>query len=150
MRGNHAPEGRDLKTEPEGGRNLHLTTRITKQGLLLAGIEGSLLYNYGPYQYTQAQMWRLVYRLVPKLLINYMRYGRFLDIFVTHAPPWKIHDQDDLAHQGIKAFRWLIENFKPKFHLHGHTTNYLSNERQVSKLGETTIINVTGYDVIEV
>ena len=150
VRGNHAPEGRDIKTEPEGGRNLHMTTRVTEQGLLLAGIEGSLLYNHGPYQYTQAQMWWMVYRLVPKLLINYMRYGRFLDIFVTHAPPWKIHDQDDLAHQGIKAFRWLIENFKPKFHLHGHTTNYLSNERQVSKLGKTTIINVTGYDVVEV
>jgi Icc-related predicted phosphoesterase len=149
VRGNHAPEGRDIKTEPEGGQSLHLTTRITESGLLLAGIEGSLLYNYGPYQYTQSQMWWMVYRLVPRLVINYWKYGRFLDIFVTHAPPWKIHDQDDPAHQGVKAFRWLIESFQPKYHLHGHTMDYLHNERQVTRLGKTTIMNVTGYEVID-
>jgi Icc-related predicted phosphoesterase len=91
----------------------------------------------------------MVYQLVPKLMLNYMKYGRFLDILVTHAPPWKIHDQSDPAHQGVKAFRWLIEAFQPKYHLHGHTVNYLNNERQISRLGETTIINVTGYEVIE-
>jgi Icc-related predicted phosphoesterase len=150
VRGNHAPEGRDLKVEPEGARNLHMKTLMTDGGLLLAGIEGSLLYNYGPYQYTQAQMWLMVYRLVPKLIMNYIKYGRYLDVFVTHAPPWNIHDQADLAHKGIKAFRWLIKSFKPKLHLHGHTKDYLSNQRQISRFGETTVINVTGYHVIEV
>ena len=150
VRGNHAPEGKDLKLEPEGALNLHLTTAASKNGLLLAGIEGSLLYNYGPYQYTQSQMWLMVYQLVPKLMLNYIKHGRFLDVFVTHAPPWQIHDQDDPAHQGVKAFRWLIESFQPKYHLHGHTTDYLSSERQITELGKTTVINVTGYDVIEV
>ena len=116
----------------------------------MAGIEGSLLYNYGPYQYTQAQMWMMVFELVPKLLLNYMRYGRFLDIFITHAPPWKINDMDDPAHQGVKAFRWLIKVFHPQLHLHGHTSNYLGNKNMVSTLGKTTIINVTGYDVINI
>ena len=150
VRGNHAPEGRGIKEEPEGARNLHIVSRITEKGLLLAGIEGSLLYNNGPYQYTQNQMWMMVYRLVPRLAVNYLKYGRYLDIFVSHAPPWGIHDQPDLAHQGIKAFRWLIESFQPKYHLHGHTMDYLSGERQISQLGNTTIINVTGYKVIEV
>lgn len=117
---------------------------------MLAGIEGSLLYNNGPYQYTQTQMWLMVYQLIPRLDLNYLKYGRYLDIFISHAPPWGIHDQSDLAHQGIKAFRWLIESFQPKYHLHGHTVDYLNNEKQISQLGNTTIINVTGYKVIEV
>jgi len=150
VRGNHAPAIQGFKSEPEGAQNLHMNTFVTNDGILIAGIEGSLVYNYGPYQYTQAQMWAMVYQLVPKLMINYLRYGRFLDIFVTHAPPWKIHDQPDQAHQGVKAFRWLVESFQPKFHLHGHTSNYLSRQKMVTQLGKTTIIHINGYKEIEI
>ena len=74
-------------TGPQGGIDLHQRV-INHQGLLLAGVEGCVRYNLGPYQYSQAEMWEHVLRLAPFLLANRLRYGRYLDIFLTHAPPW--------------------------------------------------------------
>src|SRR5664279_2118565 len=47
-------------------------------GLLLAGFDGSLRYNAGAYQSTQAEMHAAVRSLVPKLWLNKLRFGRFL------------------------------------------------------------------------
>jgi hypothetical protein len=96
------------RDSPWGATDLHRKTIRDSSGLLLAGIEGSIRYNRGNYQYSQGEMWGMVFGLVPRLFINKSRYGRFLDVFVTHAPPWEIHAGPDHAHQGIKAFRWLI------------------------------------------
>lgn len=107
------------RTHPHGAVDLH--RQVTRyRGLLLAGVEGSLRYRPGNFQYTQAEMWRHVFSLVPRLLVNRALYGRYLDIFVAHAPPAGIHDDVDLPHQGIRAFRWLIRNFQPCFFFHGH------------------------------
>jgi len=78
-----------------------------------------------------------------------MRDGCFLDIFVTHAPPWHINDQQDLPHQGIKAFRWFLEAFQPRYHLHGHIRDYLNPGGVKTHFAQTDVINVTGYQVIE-
>ncbi len=153
VRGNHAHQAeisdRHQTTEPQGARNLHLKTMRTPGGITLAGIEGCIVYNYGPYQYSQNQMWQMVFRLVPRLFINYMLYNRYLDIFVTHAPPWKINDQEDLPHQGIKAFRWLLDVFHPRYHLHGHTHDYLNRSGIKTRYIDTDVINVSGYQIIE-
>lgn len=154
VRGNHAAEveiGIDRTlSEPLGGIDLHGRVVHDKDtGLLLVGIEGSLLYNYGRYQYSQAHMWWMVWKMVPKLLWNKLRYGRYLDIFVSHAPPWKIHDKDDRPHQGIKAFRWLIEVFKPTFHLHGHIHVYRQDEGTVTLVKGTRVMNTYGYRLID-
>jgi Icc-related predicted phosphoesterase len=61
-------------------------------------------------------MWRHVFRW----LIFNNRLQAFLDIFITHSPPLGMHDQDDLPHQGIKAFRWLVDSFQPAYYFHGH------------------------------
>ena len=37
--------------------------------------------------YSEPEMRRQVARLLPPLLINRVRHGRFLDILVTHSPP---------------------------------------------------------------
>lgn len=152
VRGNHAHKveiGEKRKSSgPQGARDLHMKVSRTHDGITLAGIEGSLLYNYGPHQYSQAQMWNMVFKLVPALFINYMRYNRFLDILVTHAPPWQINDQKDLPHQGIKAFRWFLEVFRPRYHLHGHTQEFLNKKNMQTKFADTDVINVTGYKII--
>jgi len=152
VKGNHAPKTEigDMRQSsgPQGARNLHLNVLRTKEGISLAGIEGSLAYNYGVYQYSQSQMWQFVFRLVPTLFLNYMRYNRFVDIFVTHAPAWHINDQPDLPHQGIKAFRWFLEVFRPKYHLHGHVRDYLQKSNVRTSFEGTEVINVTGYQVI--
>jgi uncharacterized protein len=150
VRGNHA---RDIehgyggtRTAPWGAVNLHRKmVRDKNSGLLLSGIQGSLRYNLGSYQYSQTEMWLLVMLLVPGLLSNKIRYGRYLDIFVSHAPPWGIHDDTDLAHQGIKAFLWLVKVFQPTYHLHGHVHIYHPGIIFKTDLGKTLIYNTYGF-----
>lgn len=135
----------DSKPFPMGAVNIHRRCLTDDTGVLIAGVEGSLRYNLAGFQYTQSEMWDHVYKIIPKLLFNKIYYGRYLDIFVTHAPPWKIHDQSDLPHQGIKAFRWLIKVFKPVYHLHGHVHIYRNDSIISTRYLQTDIINCYGY-----
>jgi Icc-related predicted phosphoesterase len=150
--GNHthtAERGENERNQiPWGAFDLHRRTRRDESGLLLAGLEGCLVYNYGPHQYSQEDMWMKAFSLVPGLLINRLRYGRYLDIFVTHAPPWNIHDQDDLPHRGLKAFRWILKSFHPAFHLHGHIHVYNTGTIKETQFHQTRVINVYGYKEI--
>ena len=150
VRGNHAkdieynPAGK--RTAPWGAVDLHKkAVRDPGSGLLLAGIEGSIRYRPGNYQYSQFQMWGMVLQIVPALLWNKIRYGRFLDIFVSHAPPWGIHDEGDRAHQGIKAFKWLIKNFQPAYHFHGHVHIYRPDVVTTTLVGDTHVVNTYGF-----
>jgi len=150
IHGNHAKEieyGCDgYRKSPWGAIDLHKKViHDKKTNLILSGIQGSLRYNSGDYQYSQAEMWAMVMQLVPALLWHKIRYGRFLDIFVTHAPPWGIHDQKDPAHQGVKAFNWLIKTFKPSYHLHGHVHVYSPKTVTETQLGDTLIMNSYGF-----
>jgi uncharacterized protein len=153
VRGNHSqiietPEG-DRCEEPFVGSNLHRRA-VNYRGLLLAGIEGSLRYRPGPFQYTQGEMWRFVLAFVPRLLYNRLRYGRFLDVFVTHASPWGIHDQPDLPHHGIRAFTWLVKVFQPQVHLHGHIHVYHPETVTESRVGRTRVLNAFGHRQVEI
>jgi Icc-related predicted phosphoesterase len=111
-------------------------------GLLLAGFDGSLRYNEGAYQSTQGQMNAAVRALVPALWLNRLRFGRFLDVLVTHAPPRGIHDEPDTCHTGFDAFRWLVRTFQPRYHLHGHIHLYDNRVPTVTRVGATEVINV--------
>jgi len=110
--------------------------------LLLAGFDGSLRYNDGPYQSSQTEMHATVRSLVPWLLMNRVRYGRYLDLLITHAPPRGIHDAADRCHTGFDAFNWFIRTFQPRYHLHGHIHLYDRRQQTVTRVGETEIINV--------
>lgn len=131
-------------SEVHGGVDVHCRV-IREQQMLIAGVAGSLVYSQGPYQYTQTQMWLHVLHLVPRLLLNRVLYGRYLDLFVTHAPPWGIHDQPDLAHQGIKAFLWLDRQFQPSLHIHGHIHYYHPDTVVETRLGNTLVMNAFRY-----
>jgi Icc-related predicted phosphoesterase len=153
VRGNHANlvehTSSGPKAGPQGGTDLHLRV-INHHGLIVAGIEGSLRYKKGPFQYSQSEMWRNVSLLVPSLLKNKAVYGRYLDVFISHAPPWGINDKQDLPHQGIKAFRWLLEKFRPKYHFHGHIHIYRQYEQTVTKFKSTKVINTYGFAETEI
>ncbi len=86
-----------------------------------------------------------MYNLVPRLMLNKITYGRYLDIFVTHAASAGIHDDDDPAHQGVDAFRWLIETFKPRLHLHGHVHVYNPFTPRETQYKDTRVINTYGF-----
>jgi Icc-related predicted phosphoesterase len=68
-----------------------------------------------------------------------------LDIFITHAPPWEIHDKKDRTHQGIKAFRWLIQTFQPRYHFHGHIHVYQVDTQIETEFHNTLVINTYGF-----
>lgn len=138
-----------LRPIPMGGVDLHCQVE-RYQGLILAGVEGSLRYKDGPFQYSQSEMWLNVFNLVPRLLVNRLVYGRYLDIFVSHAPPSGIHDRSDLPHRGIKAFRWLIDVFHPAYHIHGHVHIYSPDEVVETQIGSTRIINTYGFRELDI
>ena len=153
VHGNHDPLQElnlgDPRSYPFGAVNLH-RRNLWEHGLFLAGVEGSILYNRRtPYQYSQSAMWNHVFYLVPGLFINKIRRGRFLDIFITHAPPRGVHEGQDWTHQGIKAFRWLVDVFKPSYHFHGHIHFYHPDDSSTTRLGDTTVINAYRSRVIE-
>ncbi|MFZ3071119.1 MAG: metallophosphoesterase [Anaerolineaceae bacterium] len=150
VQGNHVQEIQDgsseIRTNPWGAINLHRQVIYNPQfDLILAGIEGSLRYNTGNYQYSSAQMWNMVLGLVPKLLVNKLRFGRYLDIFVTHSAPEKIQDDTDYAHRGVRAYRWLIKVFKPQLHLHGHIHLYNPTQPRETQFHQTRVINTYGF-----
>ena len=133
------------RTAPRGAIDLH--RRFAHVGdLLLAGIEGSVRYNHwGIFQYSQGEMWRYVISLIPGLLLNRLLHGRYLDIFISHAAPWGIHDKPDWPHQGVRAYNWLLQTFKPKYHFHGHNHVYELNNTVQTQVGETLVVNTYGY-----
>jgi len=118
-------------------------------GLRIAGLGGSMRYRPGPNQYTQAQM---RWRALPIEVLARLRRGdgkRRLDVLLTHAPPEGFSGKyEDLAHRGFAAFNRLIKNLAPRLHVHGHVHPYgvIQADR---KLGETLIVNVVPYRLIE-
>jgi len=148
VRGNHDKDleydSAGARSAPGGGIDLHRRA-VNYQGILMAGVEGCLRYRDGPYQYSQYEMWYNVLSLTPRLILNRMIYGRYLDVFVTHAPPRGIHDMDDLTHQGIDAFRWFIKKFRPSYHLHGHIHVIKPGTITETLYDRTKVVNVYGF-----
>ena len=154
VRGNHdrgpqyTVEGRVL-TEVQGGIDLHGRS-LRLQNLLLAGLEGSMRYRPGaPLMYSEAEMRWQVARLLPRLLWNRVRYGRFLDILITHSPPFGIHDRPDQAHIGFKSFLPFLRLFKPRYLLHGHIHIYRQDTIRHTHYHNTDIINVFPVQIID-
>jgi Icc-related predicted phosphoesterase len=139
----------EYRHSPEGCINIHRRV-INHRGLLMAGLEGSLCYSAAEHQYSQTQMAVLARSLAPRLWLNQLRYGRALDILVTHAPPQGIHDGEDLCHQGFKPFLDFMDRYKPRYLLHGHTHLYRLDAVRETRYGDTTVLNAFGYQVIEI
>lgn len=153
VHGNHdRPEHRSNRTvikEPQGGTNLHARV-IISNGLLIAGLEGSHRYNRNPhYQYTQMEMWWIILKMIPTLVTNRILYGRYLDVLITHSPPFGIHDAADRPHIGFKAFLSFMRWFKPRYLLHGHQHIYRDTEISRSYYAQTEIINVYPWRLID-
>jgi Icc-related predicted phosphoesterase len=151
VHGNHVqdPQASGAGQEPEGCHNLHRRV-VNHHGLLIAGLEGSMRYREGPHQFTQGEMNWLVASMAPRLWWNEQRYGRAVDILITHAPPYGIHDGKDLCHQGFDAYLTFMKRYKPRYLIHGHTHLYRQDARRATTYGETIVLNTYGYQVIEI
>jgi Icc-related predicted phosphoesterase len=140
VRGNH--DAGYANDRYAGCDNVH--GRIVEyRGVRIAGFEGSHRYNGRKYQYTERQMARIVARTRLKSL----REGA-PDIILTHAPPFGVHDGEDLCHRGFKAFRTAIDAWKPQLFLHGHMHAYDRRQGEQT-IGETRVINPYPFKLIE-
>ena len=154
VRGNHDREWQHtaegiVPAYPEGCVDLHRRV-VAHRGLLLAGLEGSQRYKPGPYQYSEPEARWLLWSLWPRLLVNRLRTGRYLDVLVTHAPPRGIHDQPDRCHLGFQALVRFMERVRPRYLIHGHVHLYGHHQRWRSTYRDTEVINAFGYRLLEV
>jgi Icc-related predicted phosphoesterase len=153
VHGNHdtPPENLDDRAIGVWWRGIDLHGRVVEiDGVLLGGFEGSPLYSRGPYQFGEFDVWLAILRMVPSLIANRIRRGRFLDVLVTHAPPLGIHDQRDKAHRGFAAFRTFLRVFHPRYHLHGHTHVYDRRTETTTQFGRTTVMNTYGARTVDI
>jgi Icc-related predicted phosphoesterase len=107
-------------------------------------------YSNGKYQYTDFQMCMKINRIKPRLFLNRIFKKRYIDIIVTHSPPYRIHDQKDLCHRGFKCFNALIEKYRPKYFIHGHIHRYGSSKKWMTKINLTRVVNAYGYRILEI
>jgi hypothetical protein len=123
---------------------------VEVKGLLIGGLEGSFRYRpHAPRQYTEREMRWQIARMEPKLLLNRLTRGRYLDILLAHAPPWGIHDAGDLPHRGFKGFLRFMERYRPRYLIHGHTHPATADTAPV-RYRETEVIHVHGYKVLDI
>jgi Icc-related predicted phosphoesterase len=155
VKGNHdqgpqyTADGRELHNVP-CGTDLHGQV-LNVNGMLMAGLEGSMRYRpNASLMYNEREMRWQFSQLVPRLLMNRSRYGRYLDIFVAHSPPLGIHDKTDLPHTGFKVFLTLLKMFKPRYMLHGHIHLYRNDTVKETVFEETTILNIYPNKILDI
>jgi Icc-related predicted phosphoesterase len=152
--GNHGKEveysaNGQTKTAPGGCVNIDNRV-VQHKELLIGGLEGSMRYNRNPrFQYTDPEMHFKVWQMAPQLLLNRILRGRYLDILITHAPPYRIHDGQDLCHRGFRAFLRFMDLFKPKYLIHGHRHLYSYDQTVITLYKETKVVNIFGYRLME-
>lgn len=122
---------------------------VREKGLIIAGLGGCRRYNSGENQFSEAQMFLRMVRMIPALVWNRIFHGRALDILLTHASPFGINDRPDPTHTGFKVFRWFLRTFKPRYQLHGHVHLYDLNAERVAHYARTAVVNVYDHYVLE-
>ena len=142
VHGNH--DGSYAQRPPEGCQCID-GKLVTVGGLRILGLGGSALYNGGPHQYTERQMrWR-IHRLRLKLALT-----GGVDIVLTHAPVRGFGDEDNMTHRGFEAFLPLLDQYQPRYLVHGHIhQRYGANRPRCYQYNETTIVNATGRYILE-
>ena len=142
VHGNH--DGGYAQRPPEGCQCID-GKLVTVGGLRILGLGGSALYNGGPHQYTEKQMRRRIHRLRLKLALT-----SGVDIVLTHAPVRGFGDEDNMTHRGFEAFLPLLDQYQPRYLVHGHIhQRYGANRPRCYQYNETTIVNATGRYILE-
>lgn len=114
---------------------------IVYNGVRILGLGGSYCYRNGKYMYSEKQMRRRIFRLLPKIW-----WHKGFDILVTHAPARGLNDFDSLSHRGFECFNDLLKKYRPRFFVHGHIhKEYGFNIPQRTELEHTTVINACEY-----
>lgn len=130
---------------PEGCENID-DQLIYIGGLRVLGLGGCIRYNPGPFQYTDKEMANRVRRARRQI-----RKAGGVDVVITHAPPLGYGDAPDPAHRGFAAFLPLMDEFHPRYLIHGHVhQSYGHGHPRQIQYGETTIMNAVGWHILEI
>ena len=117
---------------------------VEEDGLRLLGFSGSPTYSDGEMQVSALGMWARVIRSS-----SAAQRARPV-LMVTHAPPRDLNDDDDRAHRGFTAFRWLVDRVAPPLWLHGHTALVRRGiDDRCARHDGTLFYNCTGATLIE-
>lgn len=130
-------------TAPEGCECIEDKIYVYK-GIRIMGLGGSMKYNNGKNQYTEAQM---------KKRFNKMRFKlkkhKGIDILLTHSPASNLNDGDDHVHKGFEVFNQILNEYKPKYFIHGHIhRSYSSGFVRECEYNGVKVIN--GYERYEI
>jgi uncharacterized protein len=132
-----------LKEPPEGCASID--GQLTEyMGLRMLGFGGSMRYNGGPFQYSEDEMRSRVHRLKSRI-----RRENGIDILVSHAPAKGVDDGADLCHTGFQCFTDIIDECKPKYHIHGHNHLEYGRIERILHRGGTTVVNACGYYILD-
>lgn len=146
VRGNHDDH---YSERPPGGENLHQRF-VTHGGLTFYGLEGSMRYNNAPIQFTESEMLRMVVGAGPRLGYRRWRYGRGVDVLVTHSPARGIHDQADLPHTGFTSLLRFMEWYRPRYMLHGHVHMWDRRVTTRTQYLDTCVMNIYPVTVLDI
>ena len=142
----HGNHDKGYETFPPEGCECLDDQLLEIKGLRVAGLGGCMRYNPGPYQYTEREMHSRINALRRRI----KRAGG-VDIVVTHAPPQGLGDAEDNAHRGFACFLPLMDEFHPKYLIHGHVhQSYGHNLPQQIQYGDTTVFNAVGYHMLDI
>ncbi|MBQ6550125.1 MAG: metallophosphoesterase family protein [Lachnospiraceae bacterium] len=114
------------------------------RGLRILGLGGCMRYkDDAKFQCTEKEMERRIRKLRFRL-----KRTKGFDILIAHAPARGLHDGSDLPHRGFQAFIELMDEYHPKYFLHGHVhKDYSDGYKKVSSYGDTVVINA--YETYE-
>jgi Icc-related predicted phosphoesterase len=119
-------------------------------GIILAGFPGCPRYSESdPAQFSEWEIGLMATKMTPRLQLNRLRHGRALDILVSHAPPRDVNDGADPAHRGFASLRKFLDKWRPPYHLHGHVHLWDRTRPYRQRFGDTDVINVFPYRVLE-
>lgn len=116
------------------------------RGIRFLGLGGCKLYNDPVYQYTEKQMTRRI-----KQMRGALKKSKGVDVVVTHAAPTGCGDRADPAHQGFDCFLRMMDDYKPRYFIHGHVhMNYDSDIPRRMRYGETEVINAYERYILDI
>lgn len=139
------------KTYAQGCKSIDEKVIVFK-GFLIGGLGGAFFYRKGKYLYTEAQMRRKIFKMVPRMALNKIKHRRYIDILITHAPPFGIHDEQTPAHRGFEEFLKFMKKYKPAYLIHGHTQRGVDKDKETSMSYylSTRIINTNHYKILDI
>ncbi len=140
--GNHDERYTD---DPPGGCDCLDDTLTVFEGVRMIGFGGCKWYGGGTYQYTEKEMRKRVrkaHRAIKK--------AGGVDLVVTHAAMQGYGDAPDAAHQGFECFRELVDEWKPKYFVHGHMHGTYGDIPRRIRYRDTEVVNAFERYVIEI